>query len=153
MKRLLLLAVLLSMPLNACQQPSQPNTEGTEEAGAEEAGTVKAGVVRLRLKTPVSEKFACVVPIQLENGLDNSTNVTMIGFKVIGPGDDASGNMFAPSAAPGETTEARVVIQGQSCDAFDTLSIPEVRCTSGDEDCAAKVELIDGGGLRFARTG
>ena len=77
----------------------------------------------------------------------------MIGFNVIGPGDDASGNMFAPKADAGQTSEARVIIQGQGCAAFDTLSIPEIRCTSGDEDCASKVELIDGGGLRFARTG
>ena len=101
----------------------------------------------------MSEQFACIIPIQLENGLEASTNVTMIGFEVIGPGEDANGNMFAPKADPGAITEARVIIQGQGCDAFDTLKIPEIRCTSGEEDCAAKVELIDGGGLRFARSG
>ena len=155
MKHVFLFTALLTAPLIACQ-PSQPDSSAPNEAEPAATETeiqVKAGAVRLRLKTPVSEKFACIIPIQLENGLETSTNVTMIGFKVIGPGEDASGNMFAPKAEAGGTTEARVVIQGQGCTAFDTLNIPEIRCTSGEEDCASKVELIDGGGLRFARTG
>ena len=163
MKRLLLLAALLAGALTACQpsQSDKPTPSGgeaiTEDAAkidtAETEVSVKAGAVRLRLKTPVSEQFACIIPIQLENGLETSTRVTMIGFKVLGPGDDASGNMFAPEADAGGKSEARVIIQGQGCAAFDTLSIPEIRCTSGDEDCAAKIELIDGGGLSFARAG
>jgi len=151
MKRLLLVTALLA----ACQ-PSQPdgsNSASDTEAKVETEVGIKAGAVRLRLKTPVSEEFACVVPIQLENGLDDDVKVTMIGFTVTGPGDDASANMFAPPAAPGKMSEARVIVQGQNCGAFDTLQIPEVRCTAADENCAAKVELIDGGGLRFSRTG
>jgi len=155
MKRFLLLSVLLSAPLIGCQpsQSDKSDTASAEKVAIDEVVSVKDGAVRLRLKTPVSEQFACIVPIQLENGLANSTKVTMIGFKVIGPGDDASANMFAPEAEAGGITEARVIVQGQSCAAFDTLNIPDIRCTSGDEDCSAKVELIDGGGLRFARTG
>ena len=61
--------------------------------------------------------------------------------------------MFAPVAAPGEISEARVIVEGQSCDAFDTLSVPEVRCTSSDESCAEKVEFIDGETLRFSQAG
>jgi len=164
MKPVFLLAALLAMPMTACQ-PSHSDEADTPETAVDanetaldndvgkKAIVVKSGIVRLRLKTPVSEEFACVIPIQLENGLESSTNVTMIGFQLTGPGDDASGNMFAPKAGAGEVTEARVIISGQSCDAFDTLSIPQIHCTSGEEDCAAKVELIDGGGLRFARTG
>ena len=151
MKRFLLLAACLS----ACQ----PSTSDDKTIAEEQAKVsfedipVKADVVRLRLKSPVSEPYACIFPIQIENGLSDSTKVTMIAFKVMGPGDDANGNMFAPPAPAGEKSEARVIVEGQSCDAFDTLSIPEIRCTSGEDNCAAKVELIDGGGLRFARTG
>ena len=159
MKRFFLFLILLSTFLAACKAAQSDQTDASVKGEppaattAEEVINVKAGVVRLRLKPPTSEQFACVVPIQLENGLENSTQVTMIGFQVIGPGDDASANMFAPRAEAGEVTVARVIVQGQGCDAFDTLSIPEIRCTSGEEDCAAKVELIDGGGLRFARAG
>jgi len=156
MKRFFLLSALITAPLLACQPSQSDKPEIASSAGEtpalEDVVSVKAGVVRLRLTTPVSEQFACIVPIKLENGLENSTQVTMIGFKVIGPGDDASANMFAPTAEAGGTTVARVIVQGQGCDAFDTLSIPEVRCTSGEEDCASKVEFIDGGGLKFART-
>jgi hypothetical protein len=69
-----------------------------------------------------------------------------------GPGNDANGNMFAPAADPNALVEARVIVEGQSCEAYDTLSIPEIRCTSGEDNCASKVELIDGGGLRFAKS-
>lgn len=142
MKRFLLAAALLA----ACQ----PAQTGTQDAGEPE---ITAGVVGLRLNTPVSEPFACIFPIRIENGLNDSTSVTMIAFKVTGPGEDANGNMFAPPAEAGQASEARVIVEGQSCEAFDTLSIPEIRCTSGEQDCSADVELIDGGGLRFARTG
>ena len=151
MKRLFLLAALLM----ACQ-PSQteaPDSTGAVKVEPEPETGVKAGVVRLRLKSPVSEEFACIIPIQLENGLADDVKITMIGFTVTGPGDDASANMFAPPAAAGETSEARVIVQGQSCSAFNTLNIPDIRCTSAEESCAAKVELIDGGGVQFARTG
>lgn len=151
MKRFLILAAL---PIAACQPSSGEKIEADETTKvAAEDVAVREDIVGLRLKTPVSEPYACIFPIQIENGLSDSTSVTMIGFKVLGPGDDANGNMFAPPAPAGEKSEARVIVEGQSCDAYDTLSIPEIRCTSGEDNCAAKVELIDGGGLRFARTG
>ncbi len=139
--------------LSACQAPSSESEEKTDEKTPEVQSSVKPGTIGLRLTPPVSEPKACIFPIGIENGLDNPTSVTMIAFKVTGPGEDASGNMFAPAVDPGERSEARVIIQGQSCDAFDTLTIPEVRCTSGEQDCSSKVELIDGGGLKFARPG
>jgi len=49
--------------------------------------------------------------------------------------------------------EARVIVEGQSCDAFDTLTIPEIRCTSGEENCSADVEFVDGDDLRFSQSG
>lgn len=151
MKRFLILAAL---PIVGCQPSSDAKNEATQASKiVAEDVAVRAGIVGLRLKAPVSEPYACIFPIQIENGLSNSTSVTMIRFKVLGPGDDANGNMFAPPAPAGEKSEARVIVEGQSCDAYDTLSIPEIRCTSGEDNCAAKVELIDGGGLRFARTG
>ena len=155
MKRLLfpISFCLAAISLIACQasQTEEPvSASNIENAAAIE---VKARVVRLRLSAPVSEPRACIIPIRVENGLEADTNVTMIGFGLRGPGDDAKGNMFAPQAAAGQFSEARVIVEGQSCGAYDTLSIPEIRCTSGEENCADKVELIDGGGLRFAKTG
>ena len=156
MKRLILLAALLG----ACQQaddietaPSPTQTAPAKPVIAETKAEVKSGVVRLRINEPVSEPRACIIPIAVENGLDTSTSVTMIGFDLSGPGEDGRGNMFAPVAAPGEISEARVIVEGQSCDAFDTISIPELRCTSNDQSCEDKVELIDGDRLRFAQSG
>ena len=153
MKRLILLAALLPacQPEAGSDQLPADNKPGVTETRPKPA--VKSGVVRLRLNAPVSEPLACIIPIAIENGLEASTRVTMIAFKLAGPGDDGTGNMFAPAAAPGEISEARVVVEGQSCDAFDLIRIPEIRCTSGEESCADKVELIDGKALRFSREG
>lgn len=157
MKRLIIMAALLS----ACQQPAvdaektSPETQSApaKPAIAEIKPDVKSGVVRLRINQLVSEPRACIIPILVENGLAAPTSVTMIAFNLSGPGEDGKGNMFAPVAAPGEVSEARVIVEGQSCDAFDTISIPELRCTSNDESCEDKVELIDGESLRFAQRG
>lgn len=145
MKRYIFIAAILA----ACQ-PADSDTDLPLEL--DEAG-VEAGVVAIRLNDPVSEPRACIIPIQIENGLDAATSVTMIAFDLTGPGEDAKGNMFAPAADAGGVSEARVIVEGQSCDAFDTLSIPEIRCTSGDESCEDKVELIDGEALRFSQAG
>ena len=155
MKRLIIMAALLS----ACQQPAvdaektSPETQSApaRPAIAENKPDVKSGVVRLRINQLVSEPRACIIPILVENGLSAPTSVTMIAFNLSGSGEDGKGNMFAPVAAPGEISEARVIVEGQSCDAFDTISIPELRCTSNDESCEDKVELIDGESLRFAQ--
>jgi len=40
-----------------------------------------------------------------------------------------------------------------AADAFDTLTIPEIRCTSGEENCSADVEFVDGDDLRFSQSG
>lgn len=149
MKRYILPIVLLAACQAADKDAEPPSRDDVQGAVI----TVKDDVVRLRLGAPVSEPRACIIPIQIENGLDNETRVTMIGFELTGPGDDAKGNMFAPAAEPGMTSEARVIVEGQSCEAFDTISIPELRCTSGEETCADKVELIDGDALRFSQTG
>lgn len=153
MKRFLFLALLLSacQPANDAAQTSGKETLNLPEEAA--AVEVKAGVVRLRLNEPVSEPLACIIPISIENGLDAATRVTMIAFNLTGPGEDAKGNMFAPAADASGVSQARVIVEGQSCDAYDTLSIPEIRCTSGEESCDDKIEFIGGGGLRFAQTG
>ena len=149
MKRFLLPLILLA----ACQPADTDMELPSEDTVKVTEAVVQDDVVALRLSEPVSEPRACIIPIRIENGLDDPTNVTMIAFSLTGPGEDAKGNMFAPVAQPGEVSEARVIVEGQSCDAFDTISIPEIRCTSGDETCEDKIELIGGGGLRFSQTG
>ena len=149
---------LFASALAACQPGETPgempgNMVLDGDAKAAEVVEVKAGVVRVRLTTPVSEPRACIIPIRVENGLEEDTNITLIGFSLSGPGEDAKGNMFAPVASAGGFSEARVIVEGQSCDAYDTLSIPDILCKSGEEACAPKVELVDGGGLKFAKTG
>jgi hypothetical protein len=146
MKRFILLAAFLA----ACQPTGDSAKLPIEKTTT---NAVQDDVVALRLNDPVSEPRACIIPIQIENGLDDPTSVTMIAFNLTGPGEDAKGNMFAPVADAGEISEARVIVEGQSCDAYDTISIPEIRCTSGEETCDGKIKLIDGGGLGFSQSG
>ena len=155
MKRFILLAALLTAcqpEAESIQAPSAPAAAVTK-AEIKPKPEVKAGVVRLRLNAPVSEPLACIIPISVENGLEASTRVTMIAFKLTGPGNDGTGNMFAPAASAGEISEARVVVEGQSCAAFNVIHIPEIRCTSDEQSCTDKIELIDGKALRFSREG
>jgi len=147
MKRFLLCAAVLA----ACQ-PATTESDLPLETEVE-LQPIKDGVVSVQLNSPVSEARACIIPITVENGLDEPTSVTMIAFDLTGPGEDAKGNMFAPQAAPGDSSEARVIVEGQSCDAFDTLTIPEIRCTSGEDNCADDVEFVDGEDLRFSQSG
>lgn len=154
MKQILNFTPFLALGFLAACQPSA--SDGAAPLAISEVETspdIKEGAVSIRLLEPVSEPRACIVPIQIENGLDDGAAVTMIGFAVTGDGDDTTGNMFAPVAAAGDISEARVILEGQSCDAFDTISVPEVLCKSGEEDCAPKVDLIDGEALRFSQTG
>lgn len=154
MKHFILLAAAAAILTTACQAADENKGLSTDNTPAAITDVVvKSDVVTLRLNTPVSEPRACIIPISIENGLTTETSVTMIAFDLSGPGEDAKGNMFAPAAAPGEISEARVIVEGQSCEAFDTLSIPEIRCTSGEESCEDKVEFTDGAELRFAQTG
>lgn len=149
MKRFIFPVILLA----ACQPADGDIELPLKELTPEAAIVVEKGVVGLRLSTPVSEPRACIIPIRIENGLGDPTNVTMIAFSLSGPGEDSRGNMFAPIAEAGGISEARVIVEGQSCDAFDTITIPEIRCTSGEEACEDKIKLIDGDGLRFSQTG
>ena len=152
MKRFIFLAAGLPVFLAACQPADNDAALPVEEEVDVEI-VLREDVVALRISEPVSEPLACIIPIRVENGLDDPTSVTMIAFNLSGLGDDAKGNMFAPVAPPGEVSEARVIVEGQSCDAFDTISIPEIRCTSGGETCEDKIELIDGMALRFSQSG
>ena len=156
MKKLIFLSAVF---LIACQ-PVEPKTDApvddlVHEVSAQTQTNVvpKDGSVTIVLQDPVSEPRACIVPIRIENGLDENVNITMIGFAVTGPGEDTTGNMFAPVAAPGKVSEARVILEGQSCDAFDTVTVPEVLCKAGEEDCRTKVEFRDGEKLSFSQAG
>lgn len=151
MKRYILLAVLLA----ACQPPDDDTNISIDDEvqKTEPAVLVQDNVVVLRLNKPVSEPRACIIPIRIENGLADPTSVTMIAFDLSGPGAAAKGNMFAPAAEPGGISEARVIVEGQSCDAFDTITIPEIRCTSGEESCERKIEFIGRSDLRFSQAG
>lgn len=150
-------AIICVIGLAACQPAEtdgnidvEPDTPEMTVPASEDI-VQKDGKVRVVLQESVSEPRACIVPIRIENGLEGDVNVTMIGFDVTGPGEDAKGNMFAPVAESGTASEARVILEGQSCDAFDTLSVPEVLCKEDDADCSAKIEFEDGTDLSFSQ--
>lgn len=149
--------ILLTCVLAACQ----PSKDGSEISKAETPTTLKdkvetvqpiAGEIRLVLVEPVSEPLACIVPIRVENGLSTEVSVTMIGFGVTGPGGSTTGNMFAPNIAPGKTYESRVILEGRSCNAYDSLNVSNINCSSGGESCVQNLSFKDGTALKFAET-
>jgi len=111
------------------------------------------GTVTLVVGDLASEPRACIVPIRVENGTEGDVNVTMIGFSVTGPGEDSTGNMFAPVATSGTASEARVILEGQSCDAYDMIRVPEVLCKADGEDCSDKIEFEGSDALNISQAG
>ncbi len=108
------------------------------------------GRITLSPETLVSEDAACILPLRVSNGTDASVSVSMFGFTVTGPGEDDTGNnMFAQLTPPGEARTARVILIGQACSAFDTVTINEVLCVSNDTSCPVAVSFEDSDELKL----
>ena len=114
-----------------------------------DAPQIESGKVRLVLREPVSETHACILPIRVENGLSTEANVVMIAFDVTGPGGETKGNMFAPAAGPGDSSEARVILEGNGCDGYDTVTVNEHNCSSQGESCVENLIFVNGNHMRF----
>lgn len=148
-------------PLTACLllacQPDNPDvitddTQIEEVVESVEAPKIESGKIKLVLVEPVSEAHACILPIRVENGLSADVNVVMIGFDVTGPGGETKGNMFAPTANPGDSSEARVILGGQGCDAYDTVTVNDHNCSSAGESCLDNLIFVDGDHMRFNKS-
>jgi len=107
------------------------------------------GTITISPEELISERAACILPLRVSNGTDKDVSVSMFDFKVTGPGDDDAGNMFAQPTPPGQVRTARIILIGQSCDAFDTVTISEALCVSGDEPCPAAVEFEDSSEIKL----
>jgi hypothetical protein len=154
MKQFLALAAITT--LVACQPATSEGEPALDNESAGEAAApaeILAGRVSLTLREPVAEPRACILPIVIGNGTDSPVTVTMIGFAITGPGEDTTGNMFSPEAAPGETSEARVILEGQSCDAYDAVRVENIQCKSGGETCNDQLDYNDYPTMRFIKTG
>ena len=73
----------------------------------------------------------------------------MFGFKVTGSGTPDTANMFAQETPSGEARTARVILIGQTCSAFDTVTISEVLCVSGDVKCPTFVGFEDSSEIKL----
>lgn len=153
MKHLLALSVLIS--LAACQPSETKSDMAVQDVAATPvvSSDVVEDQVRIILGEPVAEARACILPITVANGLDGNVTITMIGFTVGGPGEDTQANMFAPAAAPGETSEPRVILEGQSCDAFDTVQVENIQCKVDGESCNAALDYVDHPQMGFSTDG
>ncbi len=97
----------------------------------------------------ISEDAACIVPLRVSNGTDAQISVSMFNFKITGSGQDDTGNMFAQPTPSGESRTARVILIGQSCSAFDTVTISEVLCVSQDNPCPVDVGFEDSSEIKL----
>lgn len=99
----------------------------------------------------VSEPNACILPITVTNGTEETASVSMMQFTISGPSEDDSGNMFAQTVAPGETNTARLLFPTRQCDDLLEITAPNLTCRIGGDDCADKVEFEATEGLSFKR--
>jgi len=61
-------------------------------------------------------------------------------------------DMFAPTANPGDSSEARVILGGQGCDAYDTVTVNDHNCSSAGESCLDNLIFVDGDHMRFNKS-
>ena len=152
-----LMTFVAAAGLAACQPADTDNDLPLDGATDALAPVTKPGdveiiddQVRLVMGMPVAEARACILPITVANGTDADVTITMIGFTVSGPGEDSQANMFAPAAAPGETSKPRIILEGQSCDAYDTVKVENIQCKADGESCNAALDYIDHAEMSFA---
>jgi len=107
------------------------------------------GRIRVSPENLVSESDACILPLRVTNGTEAEVSVSMFSFQVTGSGTDDTGNMFAQPTPSGEARTARVILIGQTCSAFDTVTISEVLCVSGDAPCPVSVEFEDSSEMKL----
>lgn len=165
MKNLYLLFAATTMLMAGCQNKDDISSDGALDVSEETArdqerlsdpnfvpipAAIKVpldGKITLSPEPLVSENAACILPLRVSNGADVTVSVSMFSFKVTGSGNADTGNMFAQPVPSGEARTARVILIGQSCSAFDTLTAAEVLCVSGDVKCPAPIEFESSGEL------
>lgn len=159
------LSCCAALLLTACQNKASDEFGAEDEGGpvAADAPEVDPNAIPIPkpIKVPLddritispepllSENAACVVPLRVSNGTGSPIFVSMFNFKLSGSGKDDTGNMFAQSTPSGEARTARVILIGQSCNAFDTVTIGEVLCVSGDDECPVSVEFEDSAEIKL----
>ncbi|MEP1229250.1 MAG: hypothetical protein ABJG88_01100 [Litorimonas sp.] len=107
------------------------------------------GLITVSPEVLVSEDAACILPLRVSNGTDKTISVSMFDFKVTGSGQPDAGNMFARPTPSGEARTARVILIGQPCNAFNTVTIPEVLCVSEDSECSVDVGFEDSSEIKL----
>ena len=107
------------------------------------------GTITVSPEALVSERAACILPLRVSNGTDGPVSVSMFGFEVTGSGTPDTANMFAQETPSGEARTARVILIGQTCSAFDTVTISEVLCVSGDVKCPISVGFEDSSEIKL----
>lgn len=107
------------------------------------------GTITISPEPLISERSACILPLRVSNGTEDEVSVSMFDFKVTGLGKPDAGNMFAQPTPSGQARTARIILIGQSCEAFDTVTISEVLCVSGDTICPVIVDFEDSAELKL----
>jgi hypothetical protein len=146
--------LIMALGLAACGNNSDVRSDNaaTESVTPVEAETeVTDGRVVISALPKVSEPNACILPITITNGTDDTTTVSMMQFTITGPGEDDSGNMFAQTVAPGETNTARLLFPTRQCDDLLEITAPNLTCRVGETDCSEDVEFEATEGLSFKR--
>ncbi len=152
-------ALLLAMSVTACQAQEKPQTDIKTEPEDSAVPTPQNpvnisvpqdGRISLTAETLLPEDSACVLPLRISNGTDKAVSVSMFGFAVTGPGDADTGNMFPQDIPSGQYRTARIIQIGQSCDAFDTITIKDIMCReNNDPETSCDVTFEDSDEIRF----
>lgn len=140
--------------LAACQGENKEDADNvqptTDTQSSVNVSVPPDGKITLSVEALLPEDAACVIPFRISNGTEADVSVSMFGFSVTGKGKADSGNMFPQDIPAGEYTRARIIQIGQSCDAFDTITVKDVLCKiKGDPDISCEVTFEDSDEISF----
>lgn len=149
------LGCAIALTFAACSNNSEPNSDNEAViepvTSAEVETKATDGRIVISALPKVSEPNACILPITVTNGTEDTTTVSMMQFTITGTGEDDSGNMFGQTVAPGETNTARLLFPTRQCNELLEITAPNLTCRMGEADCSEKVEFEETEGLSFKR--
>jgi hypothetical protein len=144
--------------LAACSDGPAEKVSDTESLqGSTPTETLEASEVEMNGKITISslpkvfEPNACILPITVTNGTETDATVSMMQFKVSGPGDPDSGNMFGQTVASGGTVTATLIFPTRQCDELLEISAPNITCKTAQGTCEEAVVLKSREGLVLKR--
>jgi hypothetical protein len=155
MKKVSLICIIGLALLSACSEgtgvDSVEDNVPTPNAAYEVSSIEIDGRIVISSAAKIFEPNNCILPITISNGTEEDAQISMMQFKVNGPGEADSGNMFGQTVASGEITTAHIHFPTRQCDELLEISAPNLTCKTDSGSCEDSVVFEPGEKMQFTR--